>query len=159
MKEIPLTHEKVALVDDEDYERLVRFKWMAVSRGYQWYATRNQHGRGNGDIRMHREVMCAKPNEQVDHINRNGLDNRKQNLRFCTYSENAYNTVKPHGIGRSGFRGVFCSNRLTRPWRALFCFQNQRYPLGNFATREEAYASWREKALQCRGYIPGEVEA
>ena len=103
MKEIQLTKGLVAVVSDEDYEYLSRFKWTASleSRGTKWYAirwsTKAEHGIGKRfKIRMHRVVMARTVelgvfiDEVVDHLNGNSLDNRRENLERVTQSENMH---------------------------------------------------------------------
>lgn len=84
MKKIPLTKGKFALVDDDDYARISKQSWSFHHMGYAV--------RGKPQISMHRFIFEAKPEQMVDHINRDKLDNRKSNLRFCTQRENQYNS-------------------------------------------------------------------
>lgn len=98
MKKIPITNEKYAIVDDVDFHYLKQFSWYLSSD----YATRKVMGKA---LKMHREIMQAKPDQLVDHVNRNRLDNRRSNLRFCTRSQNAMNkkrTIK----NSTGLKGV-----------------------------------------------------
>lgn len=85
MKKIKLTQNKYALVDNEDFE----FISNSVKR---WRFNGNYVVGGWPLVSMHRLVMNAKKGQQVDHINRNKLDNRKENLRFCTHSQNQMNS-------------------------------------------------------------------
>ena len=85
MKEIPLTRGKFALVDDEDYEWLSQWKWYCSTTGYAVRGCKNRI------LYMHREIAKTKPGMLTDHINRNKLDNRKENLRFCSHRENMKN--------------------------------------------------------------------
>lgn len=95
MREIPLTQGMVALVSDEDYEKVSQYKWHASleSRGTKWYACRRETIDGKRvKIRMHRFVMGLPPGKDdprvVDHINHNSLDNRRENLEVITQEEN-----------------------------------------------------------------------
>lgn len=85
MKQIKLNNktgrEVYALVDDEDFEFVNQFKWH-LNKAYA-----DSYAKGKF-YKMHRLVMKAKPGQQIDHINHNELDNRKENLRFCTQTEN-----------------------------------------------------------------------
>ena len=97
MKEIPLSKGFVALVDDEDYEFLSQWKWHVNIRGTNKYAQSRKYIRGVGNdkmVKMHRLVMKPKNGEDVDHINGNSLDNRKQNLRLCSRGQNVSNKRK-----------------------------------------------------------------
>ena len=91
VKEIELTRDQVALVDDEDYPVLIKASWYALPRHNHWYAATSNSNGGPVTVYMHRVIMDAPDGMQVDHINHNGLDNRRRNLRICTQSENLRN--------------------------------------------------------------------
>lgn len=104
MKRIPLGKSgKFALVDDEDYDYLSQFKWY-----YQnGYAVGRAGEPPIGKIRcqgMHRYIMQAKKGQNIDHKDRDGLNNQKSNLRFATYSQNSMN--RPAQYTESGYKGV-----------------------------------------------------
>ena len=92
MKEIPLTGGNFAIVDDEDHERVSKNKWQLNSRhGVKdpiFYARAKINTK---IVQMHRVILNAKNGQYIDHINGNGLDNRKCNLRFATRSQNLMN--------------------------------------------------------------------
>jgi hypothetical protein len=92
MKEIKLTQGQVALVDDEDFEKINQFKWFAAKKGKTFYATRNitVNGKRKSAL-MHWYIMDGK---SIDHIDRNGCNNCRNNLRFCTHQENQMNNRK-----------------------------------------------------------------
>lgn len=107
MREIQLTQGQVAIVDDEDYEALARFKWLAQRNRATWYAVsyaRLPDGR-EAKVLMHRAILGVGPGVQLDHENRNKLDNRKENLRIATSRENNQNVGKREGLS-SRFKGV-----------------------------------------------------
>ena len=94
MREIPLTQDKVALIDDEDYERIAAHKWCAIRDRSQWYAARNTQRDGrNTTVRMHREILGLSLGDgmETDHRNGDGLDNRRDNLRVATHAQNQAN--------------------------------------------------------------------
>lgn len=130
MAEIWLHGGKVALVDDCDFERFHCFSWFPTS-GTILYAQRKQ---GRKNILMHREIMSAPPGLQVDHINGNGLDNRRANLRLCTLAENLRNQRRRTN-NASGFKGV---NKSGDVWRARIKVNNQEIPLGCYKDPTEA---------------------
>lgn len=95
MKEIPLTKGMVALVSDDDYERVSKYKWYASleSRGTKWYAIRRETVDGKRlKIRMHRFIMSLPPGKDdervVDHKDHNSLNNQRENLEIITQTEN-----------------------------------------------------------------------
>jgi len=107
MKEIKLNKGFVALVDDEDYDSLMKYKWVAHKHRNTWYAYSSIYENAKRiGIKMHRIVMGAtKGMPDVDHENGNGLDNQKSNLRFCTNSQNAQNRQRQKN-GSSPYKGV-----------------------------------------------------
>jgi hypothetical protein len=104
-RRIPLTRDMVALIDDEDYERVSPLKWGAVkSAGSHWYARHAWSRKGKwGSISLHRFILDAPDGMHVDHINGDGLDNRRCNLRLATQAQNNRNTA-PRTI--TGMYGV-----------------------------------------------------
>lgn len=107
MKKIPLTRGKVALVSDEDYERVAEKKWTAARNKYTWYAMHyyRDHGGKVRAIYMHRFILNAPPTIRVDHRNRNGLDNRRCNIRLATAIQNGHNRRKDSS-SKQQFKGV-----------------------------------------------------
>jgi hypothetical protein len=104
MKFIQLTQGKQAIVDDEDFELLSQFKWYAMKSGHNVYAAR-----GGGKRRMellHRLILGVTDSKiEVDHINGDGLDNRRSNLRVATHADNQHNPGTPTN-NTSGYKGV-----------------------------------------------------
>lgn len=108
MKEIKLTQGQVALVDDEDFEYLSKFKWHTQKTKYSFYASRT-FLLNNKKVAewMHRVIMKTPDNSICDHIDHNGLNNQKKNLRNCTRSENAMNKIP---TGKIKYLGVsYCT--------------------------------------------------
>jgi hypothetical protein len=136
IKKIKLTQGKFAIVDEEDYNELNQYKWHAVNSHNTgtWYANRS-YGTGkrgkNKHILMHQEIM-GFPNKGIDHINRNGLDNRKSNLRICSISENLFNS-KLYKNNKSGFKGITW-NKSNNKWRVKYGHKH----LGYFEKKEDA---------------------
>lgn len=105
-KAIKLTKGFHTFVDDQDYEELVRFRWFATKRSTSVYAARDASRKDGGKrIYMHRAIMKAPATRQVDHVNGDGLDNRRENLRLATPKQNMENRTVPART-ESGYRGV-----------------------------------------------------
>jgi hypothetical protein len=135
MGEIRLTNGLVVLVDDEDLPRLLQFKWGPLCGGkYARTTKKTDTGRQES---MHRMVLCTPLD--VDHINGNGLDNRKCNLRAATESQNLHNRG-PQRNNTSGVKGVSWSAQRRR-WVA-FCRINKKDHRKRFERLEDAVA-WR----------------
>lgn len=133
MKKIKLTQGKYAIIDNEDFDLVSEYKWCAVNIKGCWYATRRPNKK-NPHRRMHRFILSAKDNQEIDHINRNGLDNRRLNIKICTRSENCSNRSN---WGTSKFKGVSFSKRDKR-WQAYIGNRPNRKWLGLFDTEQEA---------------------
>ena len=108
-RRIPLTQGKYAIVDPDDFERLSRHKWHLQRKKHTFYAVRRAKGRGRikgKAVWMHRSILRPPEGLFVDHVNNNGLDNRKANLRQATAAQNARNRRKLAVGASSKFKGV-----------------------------------------------------
>jgi hypothetical protein len=142
---IPLTKGKVAIVDAADYAWLSRWKWHAEESGPgRFYASRATPGLGR--IGMHRVIMNPPKGMLVDHIDGNGLNNRRCNLRICTPQENAYNT-RP-ACNKPRFKGVTPCGHL---WWASVWHDGQEHELGLFDDEIQAALARDQKALELHG--------
>ena len=140
---IGLTHGKVATVDAADYPWLSQYPWSAKRLGRKWYACWR---RGRRTIFMHRLIMQPGPGLVVDHIDGNGLNNRRRNLRNCTPRQNACNRA-PAGAG-SRFAGVYPAGQK---WGARISHKGKEYPLGLFDDEREAALARDRMALELQG--------
>jgi len=148
VKEIPLTKGQVALVDNEDYERLMQWKWHASRSETNWYARRAIVSDGrNITTAMHREIVDAMPGEYVDHINHNTLDNRKCNLRKCSQSENLANQKPQRRITSSKYKGV-CWYKAYNKWQVTIKVNGKSIFLGYFEQEDEAAKAYDNAAQE-----------
>jgi len=145
-KLIPLSQGKFAIVDAEDYDRLNKYKWHAANNGQTSYAQR--HG-PDGIVCMHRLIADAPPHLVVDHINHNGLDNRKKNLRLCTQAQNIYNSL-PRLNCSSKYKGVYWE-KAKKKFRARITHRGKNYHLGHFDSEIDAAKAYDKKAKELFG--------
>jgi hypothetical protein len=139
---IPLTQGKFTLVDDEDFEKLNKFKWYF----HDGYAIRQVKGK---IVRMHREIANTPIDMLTDHINGDKLDNRKVNLRPCTTAQNVQNRSNQSN-NSSGFKGVSWSKKNNK-WSAMININKKRTHLGYFKTAEEAAKVYDLAAIENYG--------
>ncbi|MHC4521068.1 MAG: HNH endonuclease [Planctomycetota bacterium] len=139
---IPLTRGLHAIVDAKNYEWLSRHKWSVhdTGPGKAQYAVRGCRGR---KIFMHREIMKTPPGMVVDHINRNGLDNREDNLRNCTRLQNLQNRY--WNAGQSQYRGV---SPQGDKWMAAIGYNGATIYVGLFDDEVEAARARDRKAYE-----------
>lgn len=150
MKEIKLSRGMVALVDDEHYDYLNQWKWCAIKQSGQFYARRSIHWCDNGVQKartrlMHREIMGVN-GMMIDHINRNGLDNRTENLRLADSTQNQMNK---RGWSKSGMKGVYRGSK-NRFW-AEININRHVIRLGSFKSPEDAGRAYDKAAVQIFG--------
>jgi len=155
-KLLPLSQNKFAIVDAEDYDRLNNYKWCVSKTRHTNYAIRRTKGKKvNGKrvkrktILMHRFITSAPRHLVVDHINHNGLDNRKANLRLCTRAQNCYNRRSLRNKS-SKYKGVTWDKG-----RKLFIVHirhnGKRYYLGRFKSEIKAAKAYDKKAKELFG--------
>jgi len=141
MGEIVLRSGARVLVDDGDVKWLSRWRWSEYRgrRGHR-YATRHERGK---TILMHREVLGLLPGLVTDHINGDGLDNRRENLRACTHRENLSNRrVALNNTSGTPGVGFDSSKRGSKQWRARIKVNGRRHHLGWFRLKEDAVKAY-----------------
>lgn len=139
MRVIPLTQGKIALIDDENFERVSVHKWHAHLNHGNWYAKRNvQIGPGKRTVISMHQFIMGNIDRKLDHWDGNGLNNQKDNLRVCTNAQNCFN-ARPKTVPnkRSRFKGVTRRDQH-RPWRAYISFQGRPATIGDYHTEEAA---------------------
>jgi len=167
-RRIPLTRGKYAIVDPEDYEWLMQYKWHANNGRGKFYAVNSRMQK------MHRLIMFGVKQEYrisllttcrdrqnggggkrrsqlfVDHINGNGLDNRKANLRLATPVQNNWNTKSGMGRGKSQYKGVKWHKHVKK-WVAVISVDGRKKHLGYFTDEKEAAKAYDRAAKELRG--------
>jgi len=146
VRRIALTRGKFAIVDPEDYYQLAKFNWYTNFDGTTVYASRKDRRK---NVMMHRLIMAAPDHLFVDHIDHNGLNNRRSNLRLCSRAQNNCNTVSRKGV-TSKYKGVFY-NRARKKWFASIQHNKTKHQLGYFTDEIAAAKAYDKKAVELHG--------
>ena len=148
MKEIPLTQGKVALVDDEDFERVNKLKWYAHREGDTFYAIHKfvVDGSQKG-ITMQQFLLDVPKGRLIDHKNGEGLDNQRANIRECSKAENVRN-CKKNCKNTTGYKGV---TYIKGMFIARIKFNYKKITLGRFKTAIEAALAYDEGSKKYHG--------
>jgi hypothetical protein len=141
--DIQLTKGFVTIVDDDDVEKLSKYKWHAHNTGKKIYAATNIK---DGTLFLHRFLLTVPKGMLTDHINRDTLDNRKENLRIVTYQQNSFNsksrTILPKGV---------CYDKQTGKYIAQIMLDGKNIKLGRFNKIEDASKAYNDKAEELFG--------
>ena len=148
MREIQLTQGKIALVDDEDFERVSSLKWRATCNKHVWYAITTLPDRKVAY--MHRFILGITP--RIDHVDSDGLNNRRSNLRPATTRQNAQNKRK--GVYKRGafsqYKGVhYRKDRGT--WVAMIYHEGKHIYIGCSRDEKQSALMYDKKAKELFG--------
>ena len=153
MKKIKLSQGRFALVDDEDFHELSKYKWHVRTGRNTLYAERYSpvKDRVGQQVMMHRQIMSPPREMQIDHINHNGLDNRRRNLRICTNTENQQNSLpRKSSSSSSKYKGVH-RRRGAKKWTARIRTGVRQERVGAFLSEVDAAKAYDKAAIELHG--------
>jgi hypothetical protein len=139
---------RFAIVDADDYEHLAKYKWYCEQDGNTFYTFRRE-GRKRKRVSMHRQILHAPKGLLVDHIDGNGLNNRKSNLRLCSPAQNARNK-RPAPNCSSRYKGVTW-HKYHKKWHVRIFKSGKSTYLGSFDDEIEAAVAYDRKAAELFG--------
>lgn len=146
---IQLTQGKFTMIDEEDVSKLGKKKWCAHLIRNTFYACAD-----GGKTLLHRVILNAQPDEHIDHINGDGLDNRKVNLRIATIQQNAQNSRKQKSYKNkptsSKYKGVTWASDK-RKWKAQISINEKPTSIGYYDQEIDAAKAYDKKAIELRG--------
>lgn len=145
---VPLTQGQVAVIDAEDAENILAYRWH-FSGGYAWRKRQPEEAPGPSNIAMHCQLLDVDPGQVVDHIDFDGLNNRRGNLRPATRSQNVMHG-RTHRDGMSGYRGVSW-DRERQKWRVSIAANGRQHTIGRFDRLDDAVRARDEAAARLHG--------
>ena len=134
-------------IDINDYSKIKKYKWRILKGRHTFYAITTLN---KSPVRMHRLILNVKDRKVfVDHVDNNGLNNKKSNLRTCTDQQNKYNANK-HALCSSSLKGVSWYKR-DKKWSASITINGKKKHLGLFDSEIEAAKAYNETAVKLFG--------
>lgn len=143
MRRIPLGRRLFAIIDKTDYKLVSQYNWFAIKVKNRWYAIRNV-SRGKMQY-MHQFLIGTEKGEMVDHEDLDGLNNRRSNLRKCTFAQNNANR-KARIDAPFGLKGV---RQRGKRFQAYITFNKKQFHFGMHSTAEEAALAYDFAARMC----------
>lgn len=150
-KEIKLTRGLISIIDDEDFDKVNLYKWYAAKNGNTCYAaTGITINKKQKTLLMHRYILgCEDKKDLIDHIDMNGLNNQKNNIRISNKYQNSSNRNKT-ALNKSGYKGV-CWDKRSNRWRAQLVVKQQKIYLGTYYCLIKAAKAYNEAAIKYHG--------
>lgn len=145
MKELKLTQGMVALVDDEDFELVSQYNWSAAKGRHTYYAEQKRRLKHR---HMHRLIMDTPVGMTVDHLDGNGLNNQKSNLRNCSPTQNCQNRVHRNS-SKYGYQGV--TDKGKNKFYAYIRYKTKLTHLGVYSSASLAAEAYNKKAIELYG--------
>ena len=142
-REVVLIDGTIAIVSHEDYDLVITHRWRSNNKGYVVKSS------GFPRTSLHRLILDAPKGTQVDHINRNKLDNRRSNLRLCNQNQNEANKPSRRG-SRSSYKGVHW-HIVSKRWVAKIRKNSQSIHLGCFLEENDAALAYNKAAKEIHG--------
>lgn len=130
------------LIDEVDFNKVSLFSWKLLKTRWANYAYTLIDGR---KVLLHRFLFNVTDDKEVDHINHDGLDNRRSNLRVCTRVQNMQNT-RLRSDNSTGYKGVYYNKRENKYYAQIKPPQEERLFIGSFDTAEDAGKAYQEYA-------------
>jgi hypothetical protein len=154
MKYIDISTKKhpntFALVDDSDFCRLNQYKWhMLKVRNSNYVSRKNKINGIWVNVFMHREILSPPKGVMIDHVDGNGLNNQKKNMRLCSHSQNMQNRRK-HKLTYSKYKGVVWNKKLNK-WQSRILHENKRIHIGTFQNEIDAAKAYDKKSKELCG--------
>jgi hypothetical protein len=151
-RRIKLTRGKYAMVDVEDFEWLNQYKWHCSHYDYAKRAVPNRSGKGRRQVSVYmHKLLCPVPEGKIaDHVNRNSLDNRKENLRPATQKQNVWNRKFTRKGGKTRYNGIRWDKNKEK-WQVRLTINGRRKSFGYYADEIEAAKAYDRAAKKYRG--------
>lgn len=146
MRKIKLNNNHYVFIDNEDYSLVSGYRWHLIhpKRKCSYAGTLI----GKKVILMHRLILNAKKGQLVDHVNHNGLDNRRKNIRLCNPKQNCMNRSKRGKDNGTIYKGIYKGYKC---WRACIRIHGKTIHLGSHQTPEKAALAYNSKAKKLFG--------